>query len=105
MEINYVWKINNLERRATDEGIVNVHWQCVGTFGEISKRRYGNISFTPNLSSPSFIPFDQLTENDVLSWVYNSSSNFKDVVENWIREEIDELLNPKIITGLPWNNV
>jgi len=105
--ITYNWKIVQLERVSADGGVITAHWDCIGTDETgVSSRRYGSTAFSPDASSPTFIPYDSLTESIVLSWVWASDpedSDFKNTVEASIASQIDKIKNPETVKGTPWN--
>jgi hypothetical protein len=65
-----VWTIAQLERNTSDGGVVVAHWRATATDGDYSASSYGTAGFTPDPTAPDFVPFDDLTEADVLAWVY-----------------------------------
>ena len=72
MAIEYTWTVANLERETDTGGVVTVHWRVNCQDGGCTASAYGTAGFTPNTKDPDFVPFDQLTEADVLEWVYAS---------------------------------
>jgi hypothetical protein len=62
-----VWTIANLERNTADGGVVVAHWRVTATDGDYSASLYGTAGFTPDPESPDFVPFESLTEADVLA--------------------------------------
>lgn len=101
MNVTYSWKIVALEKDVATGFIVNVHWECIGEDQSgVSGRVYGVQSFSPNPEDPSFIPFENLTEATVLDWVWLNGA--KQVHEQKVLEIIDNQLNPKIVSALPW---
>jgi hypothetical protein len=67
-----VWTIAQLERNTSDGGVVVAHWRATATDGDYSASSYGTCGFTPDPTAPDFVPFESLTEADVLAWVYES---------------------------------
>ena len=100
--INYIWNINQLERNVSDSGVVVAHWRCTGTDSdtEATASNYGTVSFQPDPASADFVPFDQLTEEQVLGWVHESVD--KDATETALADQIDKINNPTTTTGKPW---
>lgn len=96
----YTWSILSLERNTSDGGVVVAHWRCDGADGDYKAGAYGSVGFTPDPEAEGFIPFDQLTEADVLEWVYASVD--KTEIEGKIAEKIAEDKAPKIEVGVPW---
>lgn len=94
------WTIANLERNTTDGGVVVAHWRATLEDGEYTASSYGTCSFTPDATAADFVPFDQLTEADVLAWVHASVD--KDAVEAALAENIAGQKAPAVVSGLPW---
>lgn len=98
------WRIVNTERNTTDGGVTIVHWRVTAeeTVGEetYTASSYGTCGFTPDASAPDFVPYDQLTEADVLAWVWSSMD--KDATEAALAAKIEEQKAPATQSGLPW---
>jgi hypothetical protein len=102
------WTIAQLERNTTDNGVIVAHWrvtaeETVGTGDDAvtyTASSYGTCGFTPDPASPDFVPYADLTEADVLAWVYESVD--KDATEAALTANIEEQKNPVTETGLPW---
>jgi hypothetical protein len=79
-----IWTIAQLERNTSDGGVVVAHWRATATDGDYSASSYGTCGFTPDPTAPDFVPFESLTEADVLAWVYESVD--KDATEeaHWL---------------------
>lgn len=98
--INYEWPIKTLEYNVEDGGVIVAHWRCIAEDGDYTASAYGSASFTPDPTSPDFIPYADLTEEDVLSWVWISVD--KDEVEVRLAAQIEDMKSPQTITGVPW---
>ena len=61
--------INQLERTTADNVVTTVHWNASVTDGDYSASVYGSQSFTRDSDSPTLIPFADLTEAKVVSWL------------------------------------
>ena len=94
------WTIATLERNTADGGVVVAHWRCTAEDGDFTATAYGTVGFTPDASSPNFVPYDQLTEADVLAWVYVGVD--KDATEAALAANIEEQKAPATEAGLPW---
>ena len=94
------WTIATLERNTADGGVVVAHWRCTAEDGDFTATAYGTVGFTPDASSPNFVPYDQLTEADVLAWVYAGVD--KDATEAALAANIEEQKAPATEAGLPW---
>jgi hypothetical protein len=95
-----VWTIAQLERNTADGGVVVAHWRATITDGDYSASSYGTAGFTPDPESPDFVPFDDLTEADVLAWVYESVD--KDATEASLAANIEDQKAPQTVAGVPW---
>jgi hypothetical protein len=95
------WTISQLDRHADDGGVIVAHWQATSVDGEYSASIYGTASFSPDPDAPGFIPYDELTEDEVLGWVWNDGVD-KDATEAALDAQIEALINPTTLTGVPW---
>jgi hypothetical protein len=105
MAATFNWTISTLERELSDGGVIVAHWRCTAseTVGEdtFSASSYGTCGFTYDASSPDFVPYDQLTEEQVLGWVWNDGVD-KDVTEAALQANIDAQITPTTADGVPW---
>ena len=99
------WTIANLERNTADGGVIVAHWRVTAeeTVGEetYTASAYGTCGFTPDASAPDFVPYDQLTENDVIVWVWGQVDKIQ--TEAALQAKIEEQKAPATVSGLPWN--
>jgi hypothetical protein len=72
MAITCTWTVNNMQRTDADGGVFLVYWSCVASDGTYSATEAGKLRCEPDPSSPDFTPYADLTEEQVLGWVYNS---------------------------------
>ena len=100
MAVTHTWTIANLERNTADGGVTVAHWRCEGVDGEATASSYGTTSWTPDASASDFIAFADLTQANVLAWVWNTV--VKADVETAIADKINAELNPTTTVGLPW---
>ena len=103
--INYQWAISALNCiPQTQEGadyVITAHWQLTGTDGTYTGQVYSTCSF-PVESKPDFTPFNQLTQEQVLGWVWANGVD-KDATEAAVQQQIDNQINPPVVTPpLPW---
>ena len=106
MSITTTWAINDMKRNASDNGVFEVFW----TLWAAREEKYvtevnGSIELTPDPTSDSFIPFENLTENDVLSWVKNNLE--VSVIEQKVKDKLEKLhpstnIAPTVQSGTPW---
>jgi hypothetical protein len=96
----YNWTIAQLERQTDTGGVIVAHWRVTAQDGEYTASAYGSASFTPDPTAAVFIPYADLTEADVLAWVWGSVD--KDETEANLAKQIEDHKAPKSETGVPW---
>jgi len=89
--------INQLERTTADDVVTTVHWNASVTDGDYSASVYGSQSFTRDSDSPTLIPFADLTEAKVVSWLTLDSG-----LEANLLAQIAEQKAPTAASGVPW---
>jgi hypothetical protein len=90
------WKITQCDRLTADGFVTTAHWRCDATDGEYSAGVYGSAGFTGDLT----IPYESLTQEQVLGWVWESVS--KDETEANVLAQIESQKAPSTASGLPW---
>ena len=99
MAITYNWQIVNMDRKTTDGFVVTVHYNVTATDGDYSANTYGTVGYTEE-AGKSYIPYDQLTQDEVVAWVKDSLG--QETVESSLASQINALKNPVQESGLPW---
>ncbi len=75
MAINCTWTIADMTHKDADGGVILVYWSCVASSdGEpaYSATEGGKLQLTYDASASDFIAYADLTEANVLGWVYDS---------------------------------
>ena len=83
MAISNTWSVTNMQHTDADGGVFLVYWSmdAANVTGQDSKgnditdytaSEGGKLRCEYDASSPTYIPYADLTENDVLGWVYAS---------------------------------
>ena len=103
------WVISTLERDLQpadmDGAIIVAHWRCnaeqenEGT--TYSASSYGTSGFTPDPTSPSYVPYSSVTEELALSWCFADGVD-KDAIEASLQASIDGQIDPVTASGVPW---
>ena len=112
MEITCTWSINNMQHLVSDGGVIAVEWGCTAEGGGKSALEGGGKSafyggkseFTPDPSSPDFVPYDQLTEEMVLGWVFAALGDEKAAIEADRTAKVEKQLHPTVESGVPWSS-
>lgn len=119
MTATFNWQILNIECYPQFEEQTNVvtkiYWKCTGTevINDVTYTEYleRNTELKPYAKGDAFIPYDQLTEAQVLNWVWNDNNQTinhqvvtrKELVENEIQHSIDvKAIPPTVFNPLPW---
>jgi len=109
MSIAYTWKVTGLKTRDIENkpsAVVQTYWTKTGTDDDGNTGTFhGATPFTvdPNDESGPFIPFDQLTEQNVLDWIQTIVvGHYEEHVNAQIQKQIDEKKNPIIEATMPW---
>jgi hypothetical protein len=92
--------INQLERNTADNTVITAHWNASVTDGEYSASAYGSQGFTRDENSPTFVAFDDLTEELVVSWL-----TLDEGLEANLLAQIEEQKAPATVSGKPWDVV
>lgn len=98
-----VWNIMNMERILDDDFVIVAHWTCTASESSNSSNLYGSQLFEYAPNQPGYIPFNDLTESVVIGWVHDRIGSDGVVsIETKAMEQLNKILNPVVITGLPW---
>jgi hypothetical protein len=97
--INSMYTLNSPEQGF----VVNVLFTVSGTDGTNTASINGNIQFTDQVES-DYVPYDQLTESEVIGWINASTNNQENYYAN-INGQIESMINPPVSPSaqpLPW---
>jgi len=107
MAITYTWKLTGLKKydawQNTDHVVFQTYWKKIGTDenGNTGEFQGATPIDVKNLDTNNFTPYDQLTEEQVLSWV-------KPVVvgeyERHVNEQIAKAIMAKTVTEVQVND-
>ena len=114
MAITNTWSVTNMQHTDADGGVFLVYWSMVAASDgtpSYTASEGGKLRTTPDASAPDFIPYADLTEADVLGWVYNSLiTGDETAAEAKARVEADRTAKVQkqidaaatTATGMPW---
>ena len=91
------WTIETLDRKTADGFVTTAHWRATAVDGEHSATVYSTCSWSDD---KVVIPYDQLTQDTVLGWVWESVD--KEATEASLAAQIEALKNPTTAKGVPW---
>lgn len=110
MAVTYTWKITGIKVRDVSEdkksSVVQTYWQKIGTDENGNQGTFsGATPFTvdPNDDAGPFIPFEELTEQNVIDWIKTIVvESYEDHVNQSIQEQINQKISPVTETPMPW---
>lgn len=105
-EVTTTWKVLGMTRVVSDGFVVTVDWSCTaasGVFPDVkSAFAAGQEHYENNPDEPGFVPYDQLTEQIVLGWVFETLGDQKAKIEADLTAKVEAQLHPVTAEGLPW---
>jgi len=84
--------------------VVNVLFNVSGTDGTYTANIDGNIQFQPEQNQPDFVPYDQLTQDEVIGWINTATNNQENYYAN-VQGQINSMITPPVSPSsqpLPW---
>jgi hypothetical protein len=85
--------------------VVTVNFNVSGTDGTYTANISGQLVFTPEQNQPDFVPYDQLTQDEVIGWINTATNNQENYYAN-VQGQINSMINPPVSptnTPLPWS--
>lgn len=92
------WTISQLDRKTSDGFVTTAHWRATAVDGDYSASVYSTCSWADGEVT---IPYEDLTEQDVLDWVWVSVD--KDATEQALADQIEMQKHPVTASGMPWS--
>lgn len=109
MAITYRWEVTGIKTTTlnnTPNVVVQTYWKKIGTDESGNEGTFNGATPFSAVTMPAgttFIPFEQLTEADVLTWVKAVVvDNYEEHVNEQIQKQIDAAKNPVVDATLPW---
>jgi hypothetical protein len=84
--------------------VVNVLFNVSGIDSTYTANIDGNIQFTPEQDQPDFVPYDQLTQAEVMGWINTATNNQENYYAN-VQGQINSMITPPVSPTsqpLPW---
>ena len=72
MAINTTWSVNDMTHKDSDGGVFLVRWSLIATDGTYSAQEGSKLRCTADPSASDYIAYADLTEANVLGWIYSS---------------------------------
>jgi hypothetical protein len=109
MAITYTWKVTSLKTKTENNNqnaVVQTYWQKTGTDENNNTGTFSGATPFSTLNMPEnyqFIPFEQLTEQVVLSWIQAVVvGSYEEHVNNQIAKQIADKVTPVTEAQMPW---
>ena len=102
----YTWKVSQLERETSDGYVYTAHWTVNATETVEDKTYNAGAYGSIGLERPEedLIPFENLTEELVVSWVLDKLGEEQVTnMETSLTNQIQEQKTPSKLQGLPWD--
>lgn len=98
------WTISSLDRSLPDGVVLTAHWRVSDTQDGFTGSVYGTISFpAKDPADPDFIPYDNLTEAQVVGWVKDEfGADTVAAHEANVQAQIEAQKHPTSAAGVPW---
>ena len=98
MELKYKWEFAAPRVLLSEDGLTNIvsniPWVLIATVSDEQPYRavYSTTTNLPKPTDSNFVPFDQLTEADVISWI----ESIEDIahVKEYLQNQIQLQINP-----------
>jgi hypothetical protein len=97
-------QIAQLDRTLPDGCVQTIHWTATQTDGTFTASAYGSLGVpAKDPSDPGFIPFEELTEEQVKQWVLDTMGEEQvEALQANLDGQINAARFPTSASGLPW---
>ena len=111
MALTYKYEVTGLkvkDHNNLTNIVVQTYWKLTGTDENGNEGTFSGatpFSADPTDNSGPHIPFESLTEDDVIAWisdVVNTNPGYKDHIDEQILKQISEKISPITEPTLPW---
>lgn len=100
MSTQFTWHVVNLERETADGFVMTAHYTVEASDGVYRCSAYGSVGFE---RPDSLIPYADLTEDVVVSWVLQQFGDEKVLeIHNALEAQLAEQRQPTKAAGTPW---
>jgi hypothetical protein len=114
MAINTTWSVSDMTHVDADGGVILAYWSLVAASdgeGKETATEGGKARFTYDASDSDYIAYDDLTEADVLGWIWEqnkegeeTAAEYKARIEAERTAKVQAQIDRKAAqsTGVPW---
>lgn len=101
------WQVLDLKSRIADGLVIAVTYACKVQLDDIIARIAGELPLTGDPSDPGYIPFEDLTKEDVIDWVKQSLGQAQvTAIEKSLQDNVTAQKAQRdaetVTSGLPW---
>lgn len=110
MEVNYRWQILQLDCSPSigeyKDYVIGIHCLLIGEYNDIQSSYPWLQSLSIHVDNPSYKPYNDLTEEDVIGWLNSEISEEQyNEMKFAISDAIQQIISPSVIVlPLPWAN-
>ena len=97
------WFVKDLDRTYEDGIVYTVHWCATASQDGYIDSTYGTFGLDKPEEGDEIIPYEDLTEEIVLSWLFETPNFDNEGVEKGLQEKIDQQITPTYGSGVPWD--
>ena len=106
MANTYTWLVEYMSCYPQADGetdvVFTVGWRCNATDDTFTATQYGSVNTTYVAGEP-YTPYADLTQDQVLGWVWTSGVD-QAAVEASLAKNLEDQVNPPVVTPpLPWS--
>ena len=102
------WTIPGMKHLTDDGLVVQATYIFQAQEGNFINRKVGDMTFTGSVDEPGYIPYEDLTQDDVLGWVFTRLGDEKSAIEADVtlatETQYSASLNNPYSNGVRWNN-
>jgi hypothetical protein len=106
------WQVSNLDCKVSEDNLSDVvylvHWRVSKTEVDGDKTYSASVYSTCSVPGPnpaSFVPYDQLTQDEVLGWIWANGVD-KAATEAAVQQQIELQKHPVTVSlPPPWSSV
>jgi len=97
-------QIAQLDRTLPDGCVTTIHWTATQADGDFTASAYGSLGVpAADPTSPGFIPFESLTEEQVKQWCLDTMGEEQvAALQANLDGQIEAQKHPTSASGLPW---
>ena len=108
-KISTVWKIHSMKRVPDTDLVFEVGYRVNMRSGKYRAFEGGTILLEGDPTLPTFVPFKELTEEQIISWVKEilgeeNITNMKQKMKEQIDRQIEQTTAPEFLEGIPWRD-